>query len=177
MTNFENNSANLHKSFVNNKKTSNRTKMCDQFFSAFRSTYKRLNNVKLGLSGIDVKRAALKDAIAKKHTPEYTEDVFNKEVAERIDLLLSSAHFKEECAKRNLNPFNAATHQVLLGWQKLEDTILRGGYNEIEPYNEWNFPMFDFNTMLEHCPHIGQMLSAEEKAELTSDLSQGKGVA
>ena len=127
-------------------------KTLDKVLSEYRKIYAR----QLG-SNYEVKEAALKKAISIKCTDIYTEDVFNHEIAERIDLLLSSAHFKEAVKDKGLDPFNAASHFVLLGWQKLEDCILRGGYNAIQNYEEWKKPMFDRDTMESYTPHIKAM--------------------
>ncbi len=142
------------------KKSKKSFQQIDKVLSEFRKIYKH----QLG-SDMTVKSAALQKAIENKCTGAYTVDVFHQEVAERIDLLLSSAHFQEAMQEKGLDPFNAASHFVLLGWQKLEDCILRGGYNAIQSFKEWKEPMFDRKTMEDYNPHMRKVLEAsEEKA-------------
>lgn len=91
----------------------------------------------------EVKTAALERAIREKTTSTYTRDVFLQEFARRVDLLLDSKHFCEavENLIPPLNPYNVATHIVVLGWKELENVLLHGGYRYLKPYKEWVEPI------------------------------------
>ena len=129
----------------------------DIIAATFRTIYARQVS-----SDINSKTASLQRAIDKKTTDVYTKDVFEQEIAGRIDLLLSSARFREEIESLGLDLFNAATHVVLLGWQYLADYILRRNGVELEPYIEWKDPMFDRATIEHYVPHIRKMLESSK---------------
>ena len=148
---------------INVKGKTKATKKVDTILSEFRKIFQRQLE-----HNFEVKTSSLKKALANKCSDEYTEDVFHHDVAKRIDLLLSSAHFQEAILAKGLNPFNAASHFVLLGWQKLEDCILRGGYNDIQNYEEWAQPMFNRDRMELYTPHIKDMLKRQPTLALMS---------
>lgn len=90
-----------------------------------------------------VKTAALERAIREKATATYTRDVFLQEFARRVDILLDSTHFCEAVKGLvpPLEPYNVATHIVVLGWKELENILLNGGYKYLKPYKEWTDPI------------------------------------
>ena len=143
------------------------TKMVDKIIREFNKVFKRQIE-----HTFEVKKASIQKAITNKCTDNYTKDVFERDIAGRIDLLLSSAHFREAIQAKGLDAFNAASHFVLLGWQKLEDCILRGGYNDIQNYEEWAQPMFDRNRMELYMPHIKDMLKGQPKFALVARSSE-----
>lgn len=135
------------------KLTKKNNKMIDKVLSNFRTIYQR----QLG-SDFQTKQRSLDKAIQNKCNSEYTKDVFLRDIAKRVDILLSFSHFREKVSELHLNPFNAATHFVLLGAQKLEDCLVREGYNNLENYPEWEQPMFNQDELSRLVPHIGQMV-------------------
>ena len=137
---------------INNSKNIKKSPV-DIIAATFRTIYARQVS-----SDINSKKASLAKAIEKKTTDVYTEDVFHQEISSRIDLLLSSARFLEETEALHLDPFNAATHVVLLGWQFLADYILRRNGVELSPYKEWEHPLFERETIERYCPHVKKML-------------------
>lgn len=128
-------------------------KKIDVIFSSFRTIYAR----QLG-SDNKVKRSSLEKALTLKCDDIYTRDVFLKDYAKRVDLLISSMHFQEACANKGLDAFSAATHVVLLGWQNLEDCLLREGYKSLVDYPEWREPLFTREELKDSNEHLSTVL-------------------
>lgn len=114
---------------------------------------------------VDILNAALSMAKAAKLNDSFTETQFEQEIARRIDLLLSSSYFCEECRVNSLEPFAAASHFVLNGWQALADYLLRKPGAGLNPTEHWSNPMFDRVKMASYVPHIDKMLSGEVTAK------------
>lgn len=126
-------------------------------FDAITRRYRTLYAKCWAIRSTDVKKQALERAITEKTTASYTRDVFLQEFARRVDLLLDSNHFCE--AVKNLvpplDPYNVATHIVVLGWKELENVLLNGGYKNLKPYEEWKTPIIpkeDLEVYLENHP-------------------------
>lgn len=114
------------------------------------------------------KYKALKNAIIEKSTEIYTEDVFYQEFARRVDVLLDSTHFCD--AVKNLipplDPYNVATHIVVLGDKELKRILLEGGYKNLNPFPEWKEPIIekdDLKSYLENRDEKAQSQKAETK--------------
>ena len=111
---------------------------------------------------------ALKRAITERATEIYTEDVFYQEFARRVDVLLDSTHFCD--AVKNLipplDPYNVATHIVVLGDKELKRILLEGGYKELKPFPEWGKPILEkkvLKSYLENHGNEAQSQKAETK--------------
>ena len=114
----------------------------DVILTAFRRIYgKQLNRT------TSTKKEALKAAFEKKHSTAYSYAMFEQEISKRIDLLLSDIYFIEDCSEAGVDPFVAASHYVLAGWQTLSDYILRRNDYVPKPSSEWNEAMFEFDRM------------------------------
>ena len=118
---------------------------------------------------IDILNAALSMAKAAKLNDNFTETQFEQEMARRIDLLLSSSYFCEDCQVNSLEPFAAASHFVLNGWQALADYLLRKPGAGLNPTEHWSNPMFDRVKMASYVPHIDKMLTGEVIAKSACD--------
>lgn len=135
-------------------------------FDAITRRYRELYQKCWYSHSTEVKQHALERAISEKATATYTRDTFLQEFARRVDLLLDSTHFCEAVKGLvpPLDPYNVATHIVVLGWKELERVLLHGGYKDLRPYAEWNEPILAMDTLgvfLEH-PQKGL---PEKKAE------------
>ena len=115
-----------------------------------------------------IKYKALDNAIIEKSTEIYTEDVFYQEFARRVDVLLDSTHFCD--AVKNLipplDPYNVATHIVVLGDKELKRILLEEGYKELKPFPEWEKPILEKDVLksyLENCGEEAQSQKAETK--------------
>lgn len=91
----------------------------------------------------DTKNKALKRAITERATEIYTRDVFLQEFARRVDVLLDSKHFCDAVKGLipPLDPYNVATHIVVLGDKELKRILLEGGYKDLKPFPEWKEPI------------------------------------
>ena len=112
------------------------------------------------------KNKALKNAIIEKSTEIYTEDVFYQEFARRVDVLLDSKHFCD--AVKNLipplDPYNVATHIVVLGDKELKRILLEGGYKELKPFPEWGEPILEKDVLKSYLENRGEEAQSQ-KAE------------
>ena len=114
------------------------------------------------------KTRALERAITEKSTEIYTEDVFYQEFARRVDVLLDSKHFCDAVKGLipPLDPYNVATHIVVLGDKELKRILLEGGYKELKPFPEWGEPILKkdvLNSYLENRDEKAQSQKAETK--------------
>lgn len=111
----------------------------------------------------DVQQIALQNALNARIAKGYSKENFEKDIALRLDLLLSCSYFTEACKKHQLQPYAAATHFVLTGWQSIADFILRRNDVTLQPTDNWATPvaLFELNRMIQLQPHIREML--EEK--------------
>lgn len=96
--------------------------------------------------GIGAKQKSLKKAIEEGDTLDYTRDVFYREFAHRVDILLDSCFFKTKCQNAGYIPFNAATHIVMMyGKKGIESLIIDRNYDGEEsvfkPFAEWREPI------------------------------------
>lgn len=87
------------------------------------------------------KKKCLEYAVKKKVTEAMTEDVFYREFARRIDVLLDSTHFVEACELLKLDSYNVATHVVVQGKKEMEDILFYEGYRTLRPFPEWKEPI------------------------------------
>ncbi len=124
----------------------------DQILNTFRRIYTRQ------LKGSwELKHEALKmscDAYFAKHLEGYNDDSFHSDVAKRVDILLSSKHFVEECEHKQIDAYAAATHFVLTGWQIVADYVLRRELSGFNVAPEWQKPMFEYNRLVSLERHI-----------------------
>ena len=110
----------------------------------------------------EVNEKILSQAIGTGVNSGYTEEKFLREIARRIDLLVSSSYFMEDCIKDGRDPFMTASHFVLSGWQALADYLLRRKNTKMQPTGLWaEKPMFDLGKMTSLEPHIQKMLSSK----------------
>jgi spore germination protein GerM len=79
---------------------------------------------------IETKRQCLDRALNKTISGAYTKSRFLSEFKTKVDNLLDSRRFEKDCKKRNLSPFNAATHIVFDGASKVELVRKNGLYEE-----------------------------------------------
>jgi len=107
---------------------------------------------------------ALKRAIIEKSTEIYTRDVFYQEFARRVDVLLDSTHFCD--AVKNLipplDPYNVATHIVVLGDKELKRILLEGGYKNLNPFPEWKEPIIEKDDLKSYLENRGDEAQSQE---------------
>lgn len=103
------------------------------------------------------KTKALERAITEKSTDIYTRDVFLQEFARRVDLLLDSKHFCDAVKGLipPLEPYNVATHIVVLGDKELKRILLEGGYKELKPFPEWGEPILEKDVLKSYLENRG----------------------
>ena len=106
------------------------------------------------------KYKALDNAIIEKSTEIYTRDVFYQEFARRVDLLLDSKHFCD--AVKGLEPYNVATHIVVLGDKELKRILLEGGYKELKPFPEWGEPILKKDVLKSYLEKRGEEAQSQE---------------
>ncbi len=116
------------------------------------------------------KTKALERAITEKSTEIYTRDVFLQEFARRVDLLLDSKHF---CDAVNglippLEPYNVATHIVVLGDKELKRILLEGGYKELKPFPEWGEPILEKDVLKSYLEERGNKAQSQKAESKTA---------
>jgi hypothetical protein len=77
---------------------------------------------------VSTKRLAVKTAMNRIISGDYTENQFFSEFKANVDLLLDSKRFEKDCKLHKLVPFNAATHIVFDGTSKIELVLKSGVY-------------------------------------------------
>lgn len=77
---------------------------------------------------VTTKRLAVKTAMNRIISGDYTENQFFAEFKKNVDMLLDSKRFENDCKEYNLTPFNAATHVVFDGASKIELVLKNGLY-------------------------------------------------
>lgn len=120
------------------------------------------------------KYKALDNAIIEKSTEIYTRDVFYQEFARRVDVLLDSKHFCDAVKGLipPLDPYNVATHIVVLGDKELKRILLEGGYKNLNPFPEWKEPILkkdDLNSYLENRDEKAQSQKPAEETKQESE--------
>ena len=75
---------------------------------------------------VGTKRLAVKTAMSRVISGDYTESRFLSEFKANVELLLDSKRFGKDCEENNLIPHNAATHIVFDGASKIE-LVLKNG--------------------------------------------------
>lgn len=134
----------------------------DQILNTFRRIYTRQLK-----SSWELKHEALKmscDAYYTKHLEGYNDDSFHSDVAKRVDILLSSKHFVEECENKQINAYAAATHFALTGWQNVADYVLRRELSGFNVASEWQKPMFEYNRLVSLERHIAAVCPPSNEA-------------
>ena len=77
---------------------------------------------------VATKRLAVRTAMSRVISGEYTESRFLSEFKASVDMLLDSKRFEKDCKTYKLKPFNAATHIVFDGGSKIELVLKNGLY-------------------------------------------------
>ena len=110
------------------------------------------------------KTKALERAITEKSTDIYTRDVFYQEFARRVDVLLDSKHFCDAVKNLipSLEPYNVATHIVVLGDKELKRILLEGGYKELKPFPEWGEPILEKTVLMSYLEKRGDEAQSQE---------------
>ena len=120
------------------------------------------------------KTKALEHAITDKSTDIYTRDVFLQEFARRVDLLLDSKHFYDAVKDLipPLDPYNVATHIVVLGDKELKRILLEGGYKELKPFPEWGTPILERKVLQSYLEKRDDDAQSQNPAEETKQESE-----
>jgi len=91
--------------------------------------YKAANIFKSQIDkSVATKRLAVRTAMNRIISGDYTENQFFSEFKANVDLLLDSKRFEKDCKQHKLVPFNAATHIVFDGTSKIELVLKSGVY-------------------------------------------------
>ena len=135
------------------------------------TAFRRIYNKQLSRT-LTTKKEALNAAYEWKHSSAYPKDSFQRDLAKRIDLLLSSSYFLEDCDKAGIDPFVAASHYVLEGWQTVSDYILRRSGAETSPISDWREAMFDYSEMKSLIPHIATALGRRGEESTPADAEK-----
>lgn len=77
---------------------------------------------------VATKKLAVKTAMSRVISGDYTESRFLSEFKANVDMLLDSKRFEKDCKANKLKPFNAATHIVFDGGSKIELVLKNGLY-------------------------------------------------
>lgn len=116
------------------------------------------------------KTRALERAIIEKSTEIYTRDVFYQEFARRVDVLLDSKHFCDAVKGLipPLDPYNVATHIVVLGDKELKRILLEGGYKELKPFPEWEKPILEKDVLKSYLENRGEEAQSQNAETKTA---------
>lgn len=116
--------------------------------------FKKYNDLDL-LGDVDIvtlKQKCLQKAINVKVTRDYGRDLFLRDYAKRVKMLLDNTYFDKWCEEHQVDVFAAATHVVHLGVMKVRqviyDDILEYGQPQLEFYPEWQVPLFSKEDLL-----------------------------
>jgi hypothetical protein len=77
---------------------------------------------------VTTKKLAVKTAMSRIISGDYTENRFLSEFKTNVDMLLDSKRFERDCKLHKLKPFNVATHIVFDGSSKIELVLKNGLY-------------------------------------------------
>lgn len=111
------------------------------FITSVLTRYRNLYKSSVFDRSTAVKARCLEFAVKKNVTEIMTEDVFYREFARRIDVLLDSTHFVEACKSLKLDSYSVATHVVVQGKKEMEDILFYEGYKALHPFPEWKDPI------------------------------------
>lgn len=153
---------------TNTSKKAPKKSKVDVILNAFRKLYdKQLSH------SIELKQAALKRALIQKSGEEYTEEAFVNDIAKRVNLLLSSRFFTEECDVKHVDAYAAATHFALTGWQSVADYVLRRGRLEFVATDEWSEPMYEYNRLVRCERHIADVCPCSQGQATAKTAAEG----
>lgn len=170
MTDIHNNSSAESTKKLIKKSTSKRKKNdFDIITSAFRTKFQQQVR-----HDIATKKAVLETILNEKAIGTYTVDVFKRDVARRITVLMENWRWNHLMHLYNIDPYAAATHYVLLGTQTFEDFILdKSNQSNLQVYaKEWKHPLFDETEMCSYEHSLGNLTTVEFLKYRTEEIKE-----